>query len=218
MKFLSINTAGEAVEAALYADGKIFYKTDASFKKAGTVLLSFIDELLHAAQTDLKDLAFIAPVTGPGSFTGIRIGLTTARAFAQFTQVGLVPVTHCEVLSYNAVSPCETVITLSDAANGLAYVAAFDGKTREVLMPPKALKTQEIAAFIRLIDEPHIVCADSVTLPFAAGASKNLVAHAYNGLPLIAAANAAYKKRGCTPYAQVVPLYVRTSQAEEAAL
>jgi len=213
LKFLAINTAGAAVEAALYTDGKTVYKRDAEFKKASAVTLPFVDELLLKAGLKLDNLDFIAVVTGPGSFTGIRIGLTAARAFAQFTGLKIVPVTLCEVLSYNVNAPAETIVALCDAANGFTYIAAFDGETRDELMPPQVLKNEQIDRFLDSIDEPCVVCADKAGELFVSG--KTLAPFKTDCSPLVEAVKAVYKKRGAVPYGQVTPLYVRKPQAEE---
>ena len=215
MKFLAINTAGSGVEAALYIDGVTVFESDSEFRKASAVLLPFIDKLLSGANLTLKELDFIAVVTGPGSFTGIRIGLSAARAFAQFTGVRLVPVTYAEVLAYNTTETnrAETIVTVSDAANGFAYIAAFDEKMRFVL-PPEVLKTAQVKKFLDTVDESCAVCFDGAAEALVADSGKTTVKPKTDCTALIRAALYAFQARGAVPYAQVAPLYVRQSQAE----
>ena len=215
MKFLAINTAGAAVETALVTDGDVRVKTDGAFKKASSVLLPFIDELLHTSGAALQELDFIAVVTGPGSFTGVRIGLTAARALAQFADLRLVPVTYGAVLSYNynGQSGAESIITVSDASNGWVYIEVFDEK-RNVILPPAALTTEQTAAFLAAVDEPCVICCDAACEALALSSGKPVVAFEAGGLPLVAAAKAAFARNGAVPYGQATPLYVRQSQAE----
>jgi len=222
MKFLAINTAGAAVEAAVYSGGATFYKADAEFKKASAVCLPFIDALLAEAKLTLSDLDFIAAVSGPGSFTGIRIGLTILRAFCQLLHLPAVTVTYADVLSYNIGEPgngepsaYESVITVSDASNGFLYLAAFDAASRDILLPPAVLRTGQIAAFLESVDEPCVVCPDKSSEKLAVSAGKPVAPIKTDGSALVAAVISAYEKRGAIPYCQAAPLYVRQSQAEE---
>jgi len=231
MKFLAINTAGAAVEVALFADGRIFVRADAEFKKASSVCLPFIDALLAEGGISLKKLDFIAVVTGPGSFTGIRIGLTAARGLAQFTGLKLVPVTYAEVLSYNdtghKAADCK-IITLSDASNGWAYAAVFD-ENHDEKTPPIPIRCEEIAEFLTvgrglapamgrkhlLRRGAYVICPDAAMEKLVSPLDIPIAPLKTDGSSLVSAALNAYKKRGAIPYTQAVPLYVRQSQAEE---
>ena len=234
MRFLAINTVGASVEVALYSDGKIVHRYDAEFKKASSVLFPFIDALLNESGITLKDLDFIAAVSGPGSFTGIRIGISAARAFAQFTDLPMVTVTYAEVLSYNynstqkkvkqsantigtEFSPnksmVESIVTLSDAANGYCYVAAFD-EQRNVLLKPAAMPIGQVGKFLDSIDEPCAVCTDEAMQRQVFASGKKIEPLVIDGSSLISAVIAAHKRYGTIPYGQAIPLYVRQSQAE----
>jgi len=198
MKFLCINTAGTAVQVALCIDGKIFCKRDNSFKKASEVLFVFVDELLNGGGIKLKDLDFISVCVGPGSFTGIRIGLSMVRIFNQFLSVPVVGVTHMQVLAYNATSTSKDIVTLADAANGFVYVGVFDNAKNE-LLPPNVLTYEQKDIFLASIDESVELCLERTC---DAGG-------------LVAASLAAFNKNDTTDYNGLVPLYVRQSQAED---
>ena len=78
LKFLAINTA-VAVEAAL-SNGVYFRNRNC--KCASAELMPQVDGLLNKSGIALRDLNFIACVNGPGSFTGIRIGVSAVRSIA----------------------------------------------------------------------------------------------------------------------------------------
>jgi len=211
MKFLSINTAGPQVQVALYNNGNITYKSD-SFKKASVTLFVFIDELLSSANLSINDLDFIGVVTGPGSFTGIRIGLTAVRTLSQFSNITIVPVTYMEVLAYNSeeLLPCAV---LSDASNGLIYASVFNAQ-KNCTVQPIALPLSEINAFIASLNAPLKIIAcnslkNSLSLP-----DQKIIFSSENYDALIGTTLANYKKNGTQGYQKIEPLYVRVSQAE----
>jgi len=217
MKFLTLNTASSTVEVALYNDGVLTAKRDPSFKKASEVLFVYAESLMQESNLQLSNLDFIAVVVGAGSFTGIRIGLAFARTLSQVLHIPVVGVTYQEVLAYNTQSQ-NSIIAVSDAANGLAYVCTFVDKHAGVHTPVQVIKHADLAEFLAQQNPACVVCADAV------------MAKVLNGIPnlmalvvtesdtpdaLVAASIAAFKRDGAQSYEKIVPLYVRVSQAEE---
>jgi len=211
LNFLSINSAGSKVEVVLYNDGKIFKRSD-GFKKASATLFVFIDELLTGANLELSDLNFIGVVTGPGSFTGIRIGLTAARALAQFNNLKLVTVTHHAVFAYNNKGDFGSAV-LTDASNGLVYASQFDSD-KNILGDIKVLTKDEINPFLSGLtaNTTAYVCHSlKNTHEFN---DKKIVFVEDNCDALVTATLSSYKKTGAVDYKKVEPLYIRVSQAE----
>lgn len=81
MKDLIINSANSNLIVLLNCDGKITYLNEQTIKKHNEVILSLIDNLLKSAGIELKDIDRYGVVVGPGSFTGIRVGIATIKAF-----------------------------------------------------------------------------------------------------------------------------------------
>lgn len=81
MNELIINSANTNLIVLLNCDGKISFKNEASQKKHNEIILSLIDELLKENNLKLKDIDKFGVVVGPGSFTGIRVGIATIKAF-----------------------------------------------------------------------------------------------------------------------------------------
>lgn len=97
MLVLGLNTAFSAMEAAIVKDGEIIADArEAMARGQDKMLPDFIDRLLTDAGIELSDLDKIAVVTGPGSFTGIRIGVAYARGLALVTQAECIGVTSLE--------------------------------------------------------------------------------------------------------------------------
>jgi tRNA threonylcarbamoyladenosine biosynthesis protein TsaB len=123
-----------------------------------TRLLGLVDEVLEAAGIRLDDVERIAVGVGPGSFTGLRIGIATARGLAQGTGAELVGVSTLRALAEGAVEPGRPVVAVLDARRGEAFAAAWDGDTE--LMPPAALAPQALAEALRALDTPPLALGD----------------------------------------------------------
>lgn len=81
MKRLIINTANDELDIVLQLEEKVFCKTSNSKMHHNETMLPLIDELLGESKIDIKDIDEFGVVIGPGSFTGIRVGVATVKAF-----------------------------------------------------------------------------------------------------------------------------------------
>ena len=81
MNYLLINTANDELVIVLSKDGEIFACNERMVKKHNEVLLPKLEQLLQDANVQLKDIDEFGVVIGPGSFTGIRVGIATIKAF-----------------------------------------------------------------------------------------------------------------------------------------
>jgi tRNA threonylcarbamoyladenosine biosynthesis protein TsaB len=111
-----------------------------------TALLPLVDGALAAAGLELADVERIGVGTGPGSFTGLRIGLATARGMAQALTVPLAPIPSLEALAAGAAveaGPDRAVFAVIDAGRGEGFAAAFRGG--RALGEPAALGPDALA-------------------------------------------------------------------------
>ncbi|MDE6028885.1 MAG: tRNA (adenosine(37)-N6)-threonylcarbamoyltransferase complex dimerization subunit type 1 TsaB [Clostridiales bacterium] len=121
--YLMIDTA-EGTRALLFSGGEYYY--DENLKNAGSeTLMPMIDGLLKKAGVALKDIDIFGACVGPGSFTGLRIGLTTIKTFCYSLGKPCFGVNNLRLNSYNNNS--DKVISVADAGNKVCYVARFDG-------------------------------------------------------------------------------------------
>ncbi len=81
MNYLLINTANEELVILVYKDGVIYACNDKQIKRHNEVILPALDNLLNEANLTLKDIDEYGVVVGPGSFTGVRVGIATCKAF-----------------------------------------------------------------------------------------------------------------------------------------
>lgn len=120
MNYLAIDTSSEQLIVVVNADGKV-YKEVMEVGKSGhsRLLMPTIDRVLNLAGISVKDLHLVGAVVGPGSFTGIRIGVSTATALCYALNLKRVSVTKFEVIAYNL----DKATAIVDAGHGNSYVA-----------------------------------------------------------------------------------------------
>jgi len=155
-------TAATAV-AVLLPGGEVFEARHdpAPGERPGhaTRLLGLVEEALAAAGAGAGDVQRIAVGVGPGSFTGLRIGVATARALAQSTGAGLVGVSTLRALAAAApADPGGAALAAIDARRGEAFAAAWSGST--LLMPPAALPPEELARAAAALPRPVLAVGD----------------------------------------------------------
>ncbi len=152
MIVLAIDTAGVDCSAALYdsAAGRVLSAvTETIGKGHAERLMAIIDDVLAKANVQLKAIDRIAVMIGPGSFTGIRVGVAAARGLALALGRESVGVTTLETMarSYLAANPGSPVVAAMDAKRNEVYTQAFsaDGKP---LSEPAALSPDEASALV----------------------------------------------------------------------
>jgi tRNA threonylcarbamoyladenosine biosynthesis protein TsaB len=115
-------------------------------------LLVLVEGLLAEAGTGWDEVGRIAVGAGPGGFTGLRIGIATARALAQATGVPLVPVSSLAALAAGSGDPDGAVAAVLDARRGEVFAGVYAG--RRELMAPAALPPVELAERLLALDAP----------------------------------------------------------------
>ena len=102
-KIVAIDTSTTTLSVALsLPSGRILKKNYPDLKKHAELLLPAIQELLKDADLSLDKLDAIAVVVGPGSFTGLRVGIVAAQALAYSLGIKVVPITSLEAMAYSA--------------------------------------------------------------------------------------------------------------------
>jgi tRNA threonylcarbamoyladenosine biosynthesis protein TsaB len=161
MIVLGFDTAMPATAVALrLADGRALQARDdpGPGERPGhaTRLLGLVDALLARAELRFDQLDRIAVGVGPGTFTGLRIGLATARGLAQSLSLELVGV--CSMRALAVAVPASPVLSVLDARRGEAFAAAYAAPTgggeRVELSAPRALAPEALGEVLRSAREP----------------------------------------------------------------
>lgn len=135
MKLLAVETATDLVGAAVLAeDGSVVERSHLGGRAHAELLAPAIEEVCALAGHSLHDLDALAVDLGPGLFTGLRVGVATAKALGQALGLGIIGVTSLDVLAAGArqaagVFRAARVVSVVDARRGEVFAAAYDFTT-----------------------------------------------------------------------------------------
>ena len=136
MILLAIDTATESVSVALHdGDDVVAFSEIRSDRQHAEALTPMIQHVCEQARVELRDIGGIAVDVGPGLFTGMRVGIASAKALAQVLDIGVVEVTSVEAVARSVSSECEVVASVIDARRGEVFWSlsrTFDGSLRQV--------------------------------------------------------------------------------------
>ena len=124
MKYLFINSATTNLVVAIIINDKITYLyNENDGKDTSYKIMPIIDEAFKCSNIKPQDIDKIFVVNGPGSFTGIRVGLTVAKVMAYSLNIPVFPISSLEVM---ASGYDEDVISLIDARRGYVFAGGYD--------------------------------------------------------------------------------------------
>lgn len=128
MLILGISTSSNIASVAISKDTECIKELNINNNKTHSeTLIPLINELLNETNIKLQDIDLIACDNGPGSFTGIRIGISTVKAIAESLNVPVIAVSSLEGLAYN-IHDSECICSLIDARNNQVYCGIFNSK------------------------------------------------------------------------------------------
>lgn len=157
MKILSVNTSNKIASVSVFSDKTLLAEKFSDDQKTHSEkLLPVMDEVLRESNLVIKDIDLFIVSVGPGSFTGIRIGVSTIKAIAQALDKKVVPVTSLEGLIEMANS--ENVCAIINARHGNVYCQIkYNGK----LLEPDCRNIDELACELKKYDEKFVVVGDA---------------------------------------------------------
>lgn len=164
MQVLAIDSATSACSAALWRDGTVLaYRFAAMSRGQSEALVPMIAEVMAEAGIDFAALDLLAVTVGPGAFTGIRIGLATARGLALASGKPLAGIATPEAVAA-AIPAAEragrSVLVALDSRRDEVWLQAFDAALAP-LCGPTALVPEQAA---RLVSGPVVVAGDAADL------------------------------------------------------
>ena len=149
MNILAIDTSGPVASCAVMVDGKIVHSIfmNHGLTHSETVMPA-VDAAMEASGLTCADMDVFAAVAGPGSYTGVRIGVCAAKGFAHAAGKKCVEIHALEALAMNFPYYAGTVCTILDARRGQVYCAAIDtcsGRPTRVLADDACLLEEFLA-------------------------------------------------------------------------
>ena len=161
MKLLVIDTSGPVCGTAVMEDEKVLCEYTAQNRNTHSAnLMPMIEAALASAGKTAGEMDAIAAVTGPGSFTGVRIGVATAKGLAHGAGIPCIPVDALEALALSAGSFEGVICPIQDARAGQVYGAAFRGGER--LTKDEPLKLEEYIEKILPLGDRFLFLGDGM--------------------------------------------------------
>ena len=224
MKILALETSAKAVSAAVSENGKILCSgyQDTGLTHSRT-LMPIVEHILKNTDLTVSDMDAIAVAVGPGSFTGIRIGVSAAKGLAFAVDKPAVGVSTLAAMARNVAFTDGLIVCAMDARRSQIYNALFEAKAGQLprLTPDRAIALGDLAEEIRDDPRPKTVVGDGARLCFdflqtadipCRMAPAHLVMQSAMSVALEAEAMAA---EGALVSAQELqPVYLRPAQAE----
>lgn len=219
MKILVIDTSGPVCGAAVMDHERVYSEFTAQNRNThSTSLMPMIEAALNAAGTGIQDMDAVAAVTGPGSFTGVRIGVSTAKGLAHGAGKPCIPVDALEALCASAGEFDGVVCPIQDARAGQVYGAAF--RKGERLTGDAPMKLEEFLDTVEPLGDRFLFIGDGAPVHREAIAirlgDRAVFAPAYRGYLRPAAAGAiALAKSEITDYLGLQATYLRPPNAQK---
>lgn len=205
---LCLNTCFRSAEIVVAGERAEFERVDANCKHSEHVLPE-VEKVLERANLGAKDVDVLGVCVGPGSFTGIRIGVALVKGFGFSRDLPCVAFNSFEIIAeqyFLQNSNANEVVVVLDGLGGFVFVSKLErgGKT---LVDPTCLSQEDMAEFIKQ-NSCEYVCHEDDKNKFALK-SVELTQAAYENV--LKQKLLAEKTVSC---AEISPLYLRKSQAE----
>ena len=140
MKILSIDTSSNICGVSILEDTNLICNLDSNTGRTHSEnLMPMIEEIFNKTSLSIKDIDLIVCDKGPGSFTGIRIGIATAKAFNDSLEIPCIGISSLEALAYN-IKNDGLICSIIDCKNDNCYFALYERKNNiiENLIEPQA--------------------------------------------------------------------------------
>ena len=222
MKILALESSAKAASCAVLADGELLASAwQAAGLTHSRTLLPMVEGMLKNSELTMEAMDAVAVAAGPGSFTGLRIGIAAVKGLAWAAEKPCIPVSTLEAMAWPLAHLEGSIVCAMDARRQQIYNAVFlaDGGALERLREDRALSLEEAAAGLAGLDGPMTVVGDGAQMCFefftARGIDCRLAPVHLRLQSAAGVALAAWRRRTETVSAQeLTPVYLRLSQAE----
>ncbi len=223
MKLLALESSARAASCAVLADGEVLSSAwQATGLTHSRTLLPMVEDMLRNSELTVQDMDAVAVAAGPGSFTGLRIGVAAVKGLAWAVEKPCVPVSTLEALAWPLAHLDGNIVCAMDARRQQIYNAIFlavDG-TLTRLREDRAISLEDIAADLEALDGPVYIVGDGAKLCYDFLIRRGISCEPAPGhLRLQSAVGvglAAWRRwpDGKVSAQELTPVYLRLSQAE----
>ena len=167
MRILAFETSAKSASVALLQDGLLlgeYYQN--SGQTHSRTLTKMAEDLLRNCDLTPRDVDAVACAAGPGSFTGVRIGVAAAKGFAWAGEKPCYGVSTLEAMARNAAISDGVICAAMDARRSQVYTAVFqvENGTMTRLLDDSAISLDELADFLRNVKYPKLLVGDGAQL------------------------------------------------------
>ena len=164
MKILAIEASGPVAGCALWEDGTLTAEYSVQYKKKHSQsLVPMLDEMREMIDLDLSGIDFIAVTSGPGSFTGLRIGAATVKGLGLALDKPVLPVPTVDSLACNLYGTDRLICPLMDARRQQVYTGIYENRDGlNVLHPQCVTALADIAEELNQLGREVIFLGDGV--------------------------------------------------------
>lgn len=165
MRILSLDTATEVATCAILENNNLLGETILNYKKQHSVILMpMIDSLLKNLNLSIKDIDGFVVSKGPGSFTGLRIGMATIKGLSQGTKKPFVSISTLDGLAYNMCYTSGIICPVLDALRGNVYTAlyTFEGSKLKLISDYMVISVEELITLLAKYNQPVCFIGDGI--------------------------------------------------------
>ena len=207
MRYLYIDTSSSYLYSAIVEDSNLLAEIKENYGQSlSEVALPKIVSMFEELKMTAKDIDKIFVVNGPGSFTGIRIGVTIAKVYAWSLKLPISTILSLEAMAVSS-NQKKYHVPIINARRGYVFGAIYDEEFREVLKP-QHLKLEELIEKLKTIDHYELISNDTFDQEL------ELVPYNPNFIKIIEH----FKNRKEVNPHSVNPEYLKLTEAEESKL
>lgn len=218
MRILAVDTSAVCASVGVTEDGKILSESSINTGLTHSrTLMPMIDSTLKNGEIDLGSIDYFACSVGPGSFTGIRIGVAAIKGLADGLKKKCIPVSTLEALAYNLQGRCCTAVSVMDARCNQVYCGIFlvDGEEITRLTEDMALKIDELEKMLPDYENVVFVGDGARLCHSKLGYEIAPAGQLYQrGSSVAFAAEKSFSEDKTVTAAELMPSYLRLPQAE----
>lgn len=218
MRILAVDTSAVCAAVAVTDEEKILSEsqTNTGLTHSRT-LMPMIDSTLKNAEISLDSIDFFACSAGPGSFTGIRIGVAAIKGLCDATGKSCIPVSTLEALAYNLLGRSCTAVSVMDARCNQVYCGIFkvEGESVTRLTPDEAIRIDDLGQKLTEYENVIFVGDGAKICHKALGFGIASPSEIYQkGSSVALCALKSFSEEKLIKGAELMPVYLRLPQAE----
>ena len=173
MKILSIDTASDVCGVSILENNNLIEKFDEITKESHSQrLMPIIEKAFKRTNLTIDDIDLIVCDVGPGSFTGIRIGVATVKAFCDSKDITPIGISSLEALAYSIKNNSNIICSIINAKNDNCYFALYEknkDNTLQTLIEPEA---ENIDTILSILNSYNLDTLNNQVISFVGDGSK----------------------------------------------